>query len=378
MCRSRSAESTSHHVEKAPSAAPFSCPARDFRKNGLGGDRENAPPPLPIVLTANRWSGLVDRVDEARQRLDATVKAGDIANYLLPTTLIPNPTHQAANLDRIRRLAGERDRFVAEILAAGFTEEATALTRSITDSWGKLANATPQTGSGENWAMPQSDFGRWLIGRAVSSSDSGATFAAIGSVQPNHLKTDLEGHLLWAENVNDDGIQITGWEVLNPALESLVARDFRRVFLPMGVILTLMLVVVFRHLGDLLLALGTLAFSGLALVTLSRWIPAIEWNTFNLAALPILFGTGLDYAIHMIFALRRSNGELAPVRRGISQALLFCGFSTAIGFGSLAFAASEGLATLGLVCAIGILLNMLAAIWLLPHWWRWSRRRVAP
>lgn len=326
--------------------------------------------PLPVVITAENWERLHDRLAETAAKLESARDAGSVRDFLLPTSLVPHPEHQSANREPLAALAAERDRLIAATRGAGFSEEATFLIGELADSWATLLaqNDAP-------WVPPASDLGRWLAGRAVSD-DGGGKVAAIGRISPVSLTTDVEGHLIWAADINDHAVHVTGWEVLDPALQALVAGDFRRVFLPMGLILTLMLALVFRDIRDLLLALGTLAFSGLALLTLSRWLPAVEWNTFNIAALPILFGTGLDHAIHMIFALRRSGGALAPVRRGISQALLFCGLSTGVGFGSLAFASSEGLSSLGLVCALGIMLNMLAAIWLLPHWWRWTHRRL--
>ncbi len=325
---------------------------------------------LPVVITADNWERLHDRLSETATRLEAAGDDGAIRDFLLPTALVPHPGHQAANRAPLAGLVAGRERLIAATLGAGFSEEATFLIGALADSWTTLL-AEPDAG----WVPPSSDLGRWLAGRAVSHPEDGKV-AAVGRIQPAAMATDSGGHLIWAANVNGPGAHVTGWEVLDPALQALVAGDIRRVFVPMGLILTLMLALVFRDLRDLLLALGTLAFSGLALMTLSRWLPSVVWNTFNIAALPILFGTGLDHAIHMIFALRRSGGELAPVRRGISRALLFCGLSTGVGFGSLAFASSEGLASLGLVCALGIMLNMLAAIWLLPHWWRWTHRRV--
>ena len=107
---------------------------------------------------------------------------------------------------------------------------------------------------------------------------------------------------------------------------------------------------------------------------LTLWFP-MEWNFFNITGIPILFGTGLDYSIHMIFALRRSNGDPTRIREGIGKALLFCGCSTAVGFGSLSFAGTQGLSTLGVICGAGILLNMIIAVWLLPNWWRTVHRR---
>ena len=73
---------------------------------------------------------------------------------------------------------------------------------------------------------------------------------------------------------------------------------------------------------------------------------------------------------HMLFALRRSGGNLVEVRRGMGKAVSFCGLSSAIGFGSLATASAQGLSSLGVVCAAGILVNTFVAVVLLPSWYR--------
>ncbi len=339
-----------------------------------GTDAGERVPALPVVMTADSWDELADRMSSAATRLEHASDEGIVRGFLLPAALVPSPRNQAANRDRVRELAAARDRLVTATLDAGFSEEAVALTRAITESWERL----DADGTSSPWVLPGSDLARWLIGRAVSGPDPGedptGPCAAVGSLQPVSIATDETGHLAWAAGINGPGVQVTGWELLNPALQARVAGDFRRVFLPMAGVLVLMLIAVFRNLRDVGLALGSLVFSGVILLTVTRWLPAVEWNTFNVAALPILFGTGLDYSIHMIFALRRSGGALPPVRNGIARALMFCGLSTAFGFGSLAFASSEGLASLGLVCAIGMLINMLTAIHLLPHWWRASHR----
>ena len=65
---------------------------------------------------------------------------------------------------------------------------------------------------------------------------------------------------------------------------------------------------------------------------------------------------------------------MPTIRRGIRKALLFCALSTAAGFGSLAMAGNMGIASLGRVCAVGILLIMVYAIYFLPVWWLFLHR----
>jgi predicted RND superfamily exporter protein len=92
----------------------------------------------------------------------------------------------------------------------------------------------------------------------------------------------------------------------------------------------------------------------------------IGWNFLNIAATPLLLGTGIDYGIHVGIALRRNGGDLAAMWHGTGKAVVFCGVSTAIGFGSLCFASNDAMASLGAVAVIGILAGMAVSVFLLP------------
>jgi predicted exporter len=342
--------------------------AMDEMTRQLGGEKRS----VPVVVTAPDPQSLAEKLHVAEARVAEAKAAGLVSEYKMPLALAPDPAQQAANREAIRRLSESQDRLVRTILDGGFTEEATALTRRVLEVWQTYAEG-PATDAPR---LPDSPVARWLLGRAVSLPAEGGC-AAVGILVPAAWEPNEHGAFAWAEKIDAPGIQTTGWEALNPVLQTLVAGDFRRVFLPMGLILVVVLFAVFRNVRDATLALGGLIFSGAALFTLTTWL-SIEWNAFNVSSVPILFGTGIDYGIHMIFALRRSGGDLAAVRSGIAKALWFCGLSTVVGFGSLAFASSEGLSSLGLVCGLGILLNMLTAICLLPWWWKAWHQHLTP
>jgi len=125
-----------------------------------------------------------------------------------------------------------------------------------------------------------------------------------------------------------------------------------------------------------LASLGLSLLLLLALMRLTGW----SWNLMNLVALPVLLGTGIDYAIHMQLALRRHQGNRDAIRRGVGRALLLCGATTIAGFGSLAFSTNAGLASLGRICASGMVITVITTVFLLPTWWRCTRpnREAAP
>lgn len=330
----------------------------------------------PLVITATNPTQLAERLDAVDASLAQAENDGTIASYQLPKIIIPDPRHQGRNRETLNQLLSQRDRLLSELDDAGFSEDAARLARGVFSYWQTFADA--ENTSPDSFIGPSNPIGNWVVQRFASlKPEDDGTIAALGNITaPVEIRSDVNHLRTWAASHADlgNGMSVSGWSTLTVAIHEMIRRDFVRVFLPMGLLLSIMLVVVFRDWRDVVLALATLAFSGLLLMMLTLWF-GFSWNFFNITAVPILFGTGLDYSIHMIFALRRTNGSLSAVRRGISKAILFCAGSTAVGFGSLSIAANQGLSSLGQVCSVGILANMLAAMLLLPHWWRFLHRK---
>ena len=315
---------------------------------------------VPLVATGATPEEVRRNAGKARETLEEARQRGEISRFTLEPGLVPEEALQAANAPLIGKLVARREAIRKAILDAGFTDEASALFLSVCDAWARFATAT------ERPVLPSSDLGRWLIGRAYSDKEGSP--ALLGSALPSEQEGVASGDWTTALRRRQfAGFQVTGWTVLTAALIERTGSDLLRDLAPLSVLLVLMLLVTFRSLSDTLLSLGCLLLSGLALMAVTRLV-GWTWNYFNLAALPILLGTGIDYSIHMILALRRHQGDLTAVHQSIGRALWFCGLSTALGFGSLTFASSNGLSSLGLVCGTGILLNMLIAVYLLPHW----------
>jgi predicted exporter len=112
-----------------------------------------------------------------------------------------------------------------------------------------------------------------------------------------------------------------------------------------------------------------LGVSYAALLGLIAWVD-LRWHAFTLPALLLSLGTGSDYFIHLI--LRMQGGATAAVARGeLGPALVVCAGSSMLGFGSLVTASSSGLASMGVVCAAALGLNLVAALLVMP--WLWER-----
>ncbi|MCB1203705.1 MAG: MMPL family transporter [Verrucomicrobiae bacterium] len=317
---------------------------------------------VPTVITARDLGELHERLETAGERIARAEESGLLEEAMLPTIFIPDPVRQRANAPVVRAWLSEKERLLREIGEAGFSEEGAALTATAFSAW---EHCLAQLDTAE-YARPEGKLANWSVDRLFAEKDG--VYAALATVKPVEPRDRT-----WVAAICDDNLVVASLGSLGTALNERIGGDLVRVFLPMLGILTLMLALVFRSWRDVVLNLFCLLFAASILILATTWTP-MSWNSFNVCGLPLIFGTGLDYGIHMILALRRNGGEVALARTGIGRALLFCGGSSAIGFGSLALASAYGLASLGLVCAIGILANMVAAVWLLPHWYRWLHR----
>jgi uncharacterized protein len=235
------------------------------------------------------------------------------------------------------------------------------MTEHILDCW-ERAEATP----GVFW--PTNPASRWLLGKIAARSPRG--LIALGLIQPSADEAKARQFLAdWPAEWHDQGIMLSGWGLLGSTVFEMVVGELPRLLIPIFLLVLGTLWLAFRNFKDVALSLATLAFSGISLgaaMTLLHW----DWNILNLMALPLLLGLGVDFSIHIQLALRRCAGNVMAVRQSIGRALLLAGSTTIAGFGSLAFSTNAGMASLGKVCAAGIALALITAVYLLPVWWQ--------
>jgi uncharacterized protein len=340
-------------IRESPSMVAWQTLQKELR------GRENA---VPTVITGESLPALLANLEATGKRINDALAAGLLSDAVLPSVFIPHPGNQKRNAILIRKWLGEKERLLGEITAAGFSDEGSALTAATFAAWETYLTEL-ETGS---YAAPVGKLASWSVDRLFAVKEG--TYAALATVKPTHPLDRA-----WVTAISDKTTAVASLGSLGTALNDRIRADVYKVFLPMIAILSLMLILVFRSWKNLVLCLFCMLFVAAVMVLATVWTP-MSWNSFNICGLPLLFGTGLDYGIHMILALRRNGGDVAAARQGIGRALLFCGASSAIGFGSLATASAYGLASLGIVCGVGILVNMLVAVFLLPRWYRWMHR----
>lgn len=321
---------------------------------------------LGLVVEASTDAEMRQRIDDAGERIAGASASGLVSKAVLPTGWWPDGAVQEVNRPVLAAMAANVDRLSEEADAAGFSEEGIALGRGVLEEIERQTKA-------EGVVLPASPAAREVMRLFMNRKENGGGHL-LGSVEPAD-GIDAAGKDYDAfRAMTGGGIWLSGWDLFKPAISRLVREDMVRMLAPMFALLVGMMILIFRRATDVGLALFAMAVSTLLLMAIMS-VTGLKWNFVNLMATPLLLGTGIDYAIHVTLSLRRTGGDFKELWQGTGKALLFCGASNVIGFGSLIFSSSDALVSLGTVAVIGILLSMATSIFLLPGWRHWSDAR---
>ena len=328
----------------------------DAIKENLNQKRE----PLWLVVSGRDEGEVARKLDAVLPSLNSAVSNRTLSGFTLPNILWPRPEFQAANRVTAHQLAAEPETLRAAALTNGFSEAALGLTGSILETWRHAAAAT-------NVFWPTNVLCTWIFEKMAVHEPS--NFYAVGFLYPATNAPEASFARLGAQ-LSRDGVWLSGWELLGGTVLAAVQKNLWKLLLPMAGLILLSLWLAFRRFAEVFFSLSVLLLSGLCLLAAMK-ICGWSWNLFNLMALPLILGTGVDYSIFMQLALRRHGGDLKLAHQSVGRALLLCGGTAIAGFGTLGLSSNAGMAGLGRVCAIGIGGNMLISVLLLPGAWKY-------
>ena len=133
------------------------------------------------------------------------------------------------------------------------------------------------------------------------------------------------------------------------------------------VLSTLLLLVVLRRLGETLFVLLPLLLTLLFAVATCLAL-GIPLNLANVIALPLVLGLGIAFGIYLILRRREADSRSIDevLRSSTSQAVLFSALTTMASFGALGFSHHPGMASLGILLVVVLILAMVCALVVLP------------
>lgn len=309
-------------------------------------------------------------IDNSRPILDAALEQGLLSSYALPKWW-PNADQQRHNRGLMQSLSAAWPQLMSEAEALGYPVENMGLSHAVMRQFGQLAIR-------QGLALPQLSDSAWLFSQTAAineSIDSGLRgYFAVAQLTLSQGVSKADRNDLVGKIDAIAHAKMAGWPLASAGLLATMQGDFIKVALPMLALLLLVLLLAFRGIKEVVFCLAAML---LTLLCLSALMAALgwQWNLMNMLALPLLVGITVDYSIHTQLALQRFQGDLAKVYNHVGRAIALAGATTAIGFGSLVFANSEGLAGLGKVAASGVVLACFISVLLQPHWWRLMQTR---
>ena len=315
---------------------------------------------LSLVVRGANETEVLARLRQAEAGLAAAKEHGDVRSFRSALPIWPDQVNQNANLANLANLAPEAPRLKATMQAGGFNDEAFALTEAVLKQWAAWSARTPPI-----W--PDNESSRWIFRRAAHHGDG--QLLAMGMVQPAPGREDAI-----AAAVESPGVYLVSWARLGSQLKHVIPREFTHVILGLLGIVLVILALAFRSAKAVALFVVTTALV-LACLAGAMSLFGMQWNFFDLAALLLLLGTGTDYSILLLLALKRNGGDAPAAQRELALVICLCASSAAAGFGTISWANNLGLASLGQTCAMGLVIDALISLFLLPRAWALLHRQ---
>ena len=156
-----------------------------------------------------------------------------------------------------------------------------------------------------------------------------------------------------------DDVQVISPSGFGDALGRALSRDF--LFFVLGAAGAVLLLLGLLHRSAVRLGLSLVpvatglvaAFGGMALL-------GVSLNAFNMVAVVLIIGLGVDYGVFMTMRGTGSDG------RSTERAVLVSGLTTLAGFGALALASHPALHAMGVTVLLGVGAAVPAALWVIP------------
>ena len=155
------------------------------------------------------------------------------------------------------------------------------------------------------------------------------------------------------------GVTLVSQSRFGRQLSHEIGADFNQFILSAGLAVLFLLLVLFRSLRPLLLALLPVLTGLVVMFGAMAWL-GLELNLFNVVASILIIGLGVDYGIFMVCHGQQEQ-DLASAR-----AVLVSGLTTLVGFGALVLAEHPALHSIGLTVLLGISAAVPTAVLVIP------------
>lgn len=155
------------------------------------------------------------------------------------------------------------------------------------------------------------------------------------------------------------GARLVSQRRFNGLISSAIGSDFRQYLLSTLLVVTGVVILIFRSLRKILLTMVPVVTGMMAMTGGMGWL-GIPFNLFNIVATVLVIGLCIDYGIYMVCRLTEGADYDAD------RAVLVSGLTTLAGFGVLVMASHPALHSIGVTVLFGISAAIPAALLVIP------------
>lgn len=185
-------------------------------------------------------------------------------------------------------------------------------------------------------------------------------------IYPKHPIWDKTQMTAFATELRTVDHNVTGFPITHWEAGRAIEAGFRIASLPAFVLVIVFLIIDFRQVRFVLLALVPLVI-GILWMWGGLGLLGMSYNFANIVAFPLIIGIGVSSGVHIIHRYRQEGCQNIPrVVASTGQAIFLSAATTMIGFGSLALAHHQGAASLGITLLMGVGTCLLASVVFLP------------
>jgi hypothetical protein len=326
-----------------------------------------SPDSLIVYLRADSSDQLLSLAYQVQERLAGSdANAAAVGSTFGLASLLPDPAMAKQRMSRVGPALADRvlADFDAVVAESAFRPEAYS---SYRDFLRRLLTPTVAPGIAE--LRPYSQLAQSVLPQQIGSGTTETE--AMTLVFPSQLFDQPEARQASVTKLRDllrdvPGATLTGMTVLSLDTQATIQHDLPRLIIAAVAICVIYLLVQFRSMKDMLLALLPTAFSLACVLAVAKLIGA-KINLANIVAVPLLVGIDVDYGIFLISVARRSRdrAEFFANASATGLSVVLCASATVLGFGSLAFTSVPAVRSLGWAVAIGVTSCGISSLFLL-------------
>jgi predicted RND superfamily exporter protein len=311
----------------------------------IGRDASTTP---AVILGQSReqMRRVHDRLKERAADPSSRVKS-----FITYATFVPRATDQQRRLPLIRE--------IGEIASKRAFERLKGENRRLVDELRRMTRAERF----DHRHLPE--WARRIVGeRDGTVGRIGHVYARVSdwdAVSVRELKDELA-----AIGAADESVPVACSSFILSDVIAMVQRDGAQLALSASAALLVILALFTRRVGPTLVLAATIGCAALWTAGVMA-LAGVRLGLYNLIAIPVMLGVGIDGAIHLYHGHRR-HGRDGLVRnlRTTGRLITASAFTTMAGFSGLVFVSHQGLRTIGVLAGIGVGLGWLAVMVLLP------------